>query len=99
VVPIGRHPQQLPTLLEALARLRMEPAVPLLEAVRAGNHLPWGISCVCFSAENGGGTASFLEYFGRRHVPAILFVTRPGVGAVQTNVRPLDAILLEEPAA
>ena len=99
VVPIGRHPQQLPTVLEALARLRMEPAVPLLEAVRAGNHLPWGISCVCFSAENGGGTASFLEYFGRRHVPVILFVTRPGVGAVQANARPLEAILLEEPAA
>jgi len=97
-VPIGRHPQQLPAILELLARLSMKPAAALLDAVRAGNHLPWGISCLCFSLENGGGTVSVLDYFARRHVPAILFVTRPGVGAAQADVRPLETILLEERA-
>ena len=64
-VPIGRHPRQLPSILELLARLSMNPAASLLDAIRAGNHLPWGISCLCFSAENAGGTISALEYFGK----------------------------------
>lgn len=98
VVPIGRHPQQLPTILELLARLAMKPTARLLDAVRDGNHLPWGISCLCFSVENGGGTASVLDYFARRHVPAILFVTRPGGRTAQADARPLETILLEEPA-
>jgi len=98
VVPIGRHPQQLPTILELLARLRMTSTAPLLDAVRAGNHLPWGISCLCFSLENGGGTLSVLDYFARRHVPAILFVTRPGGGGAQVDARALETILLEERA-
>jgi uncharacterized protein (DUF58 family) len=98
VVPIGRHPQQLPTILELLARLGMKPTASLLDAVRAGNHLPWGISCLCFSVENGGGTVSVLDYFARRHVPAILFVTRPGGPAAQADARPLETILLEERA-
>jgi uncharacterized protein (DUF58 family) len=98
VVPIGRHPQQLPTILEVLARLTVKPTAPLVDAVRAGNHLPWGISCLCFSVANGGGTASALEYFARRHVPAILFVTRQGGEAAPADVRPLETILLEERA-
>ena len=76
----------------------MKPVASLLDAVRAGNHLPWGISCLCFSVENGGDTVSVLDYFARRHVPAILFVTRPGVGGAQADVRPLETILLEERA-
>ena len=96
VVPIGRNPQQLPSLLELLARLSMTPAAPLLDAVRAGTHLPWGISCLCFSVENAGGTIFALDYFARRRVPVILFVARPGGGSAQADVRPLEGILLEE---
>jgi uncharacterized protein (DUF58 family) len=96
VVPIGRHPQHLPSILELLARLSMQPAAPLLAAVRARNHLPWGISCLCFALENAGGTISAVDYFARRHVPVILFVARPGSGVAQADVRPLQGILLEE---
>lgn len=94
MVPIGRHPRQLPSILELLARLRMTPTAPLLDAVRAGNHLPWGILCLCFSVDNGGGTNSLVDYFGRRHVPTILFVARPGGG----GGRLVEDILLEERA-
>lgn len=98
-VPIGRHPQQLPTILEALARLSMKPMALLLDIIRGGNHLPWGVSCLGFSADSGGGTASVLDYFARRHVPVILFVTRPEDGAPHADVRPLESILLKERAA
>lgn len=98
LVPIGRHPRQLPAILELLARLGMQPAAPLLDALRAGNHLPWGLSCLCFSLDTGGGAASVLDYFAQRQVPAILFVARPGGGGGQAAVRPLEGILLEERA-
>jgi uncharacterized protein (DUF58 family) len=94
LVPIGRHPRQLPSILELLARLSMKPTARLLDAVRAGNHLPWGISCLCFSVDHGGGAIALLDYFGRRHVPVILFVARPGGG----GGRPVEDILLEERA-
>jgi uncharacterized protein (DUF58 family) len=96
VVPIGRHPQHLPSLLELLARLRRRPSAPLLDVIRAGNHLPWGISCLCFAAENSGGTTSVLDYFARHHVPVILFVSRPGNEGAPPDVRPVQGIFLEE---
>ncbi len=98
VVPIGRHPEHLPSILELLARLSMKPVASLLDAVRAGNHLPWGISCLCFAAENAGGTTPALDYFARHHVPVILFVARPGSGGTQADVRPVQGIFLEERA-
>ncbi len=98
VVPIGRHPQHLSSVLELLARLSMKAVAPLLDAVRAGNHLPWGISCLCFSFAKDRGTASALDYLARRHVPAILFVASPGGEEAQADVRLLRGILLEEQA-
>ncbi len=94
--PIGRHPQHLSAILELLARLRMKPVAPLLDAVRAGNRLPWGISCLCFSFEKDEGTTAALDYFAWRHVPVILFVARPGGEGVPADVRPLQGILLAE---
>jgi hypothetical protein len=49
VVPITRNPGQLPSMLEVLARLRMEPAEALLEILRRGPALPWGTSCLYFA--------------------------------------------------
>lgn len=99
VVPMGRHPQQLPTILEALARLGMQPTAPLLDTIRGGNNLPWGVSCLCFSADGGGGTGSLLGYLAHRHVPVILFAAHPDDGAAHADVRPLESIFLGERAA
>jgi uncharacterized protein (DUF58 family) len=98
-VPIGRHPKQLPAILELLARLGRKPTAPLLDVVRAGNHFPWGISCLCFSADTGQETVSLLDYFAHRHVPAILFAARPEGAAAHLDVRPVESLLLEERSA
>ena len=97
-VPIGRHPQHLPSILERLARLSLTPAAPFLDAVRAGDHLRSGISCLCFAVETAGGTLAALDYFAHRHVPVILFVARPGGSGAQADVRPLEGLFLEERA-
>jgi uncharacterized protein (DUF58 family) len=99
VVPIGRNAQHLPSLLELLARLKMEPATALVEVLRNGMQLPWGTTCICFSLERQGGVVPVVEYFRRRHVPVILFVSRPGGAgdkgdSGQADVRLLDEILL-----
>ncbi len=92
IVPVARHARQLPAILETLARLVMVPRAPLLDAFRAGDHLPGGITCLCFSADDGGGEA-VLEYFTRRRVPVILFVARPAGGA-RTDARPVETLFL-----
>jgi hypothetical protein len=77
----------------------MKPTAPLLDTVRGGNHLPWGVSCLCFSADAGASMTALLDYFTRRHVPVIVFATRPDNGAANADVRPLESIVLGERAA
>ena len=100
--PIGRGPHQLPAILEILARLSMEPVAPLLDLLRNGSGLPWGVSCICLAREREGGIQPALEHLARRRVPVIFFASQPNAagragspGRVDVrDVRPLDAILL-----
>lgn len=68
-VPVGRHPGQLSAILEVLARLRMEPKLAFLEALRGGARSLWDTSCVCFAYEDDGAGRAVEEHFGRRRVP------------------------------
>ena len=103
-VPIGRGPQQLPAILELLARLSMEPAAPLLDILRNGSGLPWGVSCICLAQNAEGGILPAVEHLARRRVPVIFFASQPGGqgqagGPGRADTRPLDTILLEGDAA
>jgi len=69
VVPVARNPRQLSSLLEALARVRMEPVRNLVETFRLHLRLPHGISCLYFSLENNEAARAARMYFTRRQVP------------------------------
>ena len=69
VVPVARNPRQLSSLLEALARVRMEPVRNLVETFRLHLRLPHGISCLYFSLENNEAARAARGYFTRRQVP------------------------------
>lgn len=77
IVPVTRNDQQLPTILEVLARLEMIPERDIKETVRRGLTDAWGISCALFSFEADEDVYSVREYLGRRHTPAVFFVYRP----------------------
>jgi hypothetical protein len=85
-VQVGRHPGQLSAILEVLARLRMEPRVAFLEALRGGPRSLWDTSCVCFAYEEDGAGRAVEEHFGRRRVPVtsvVCHVSPPAEGEVR----------------
>jgi uncharacterized protein (DUF58 family) len=102
MLPVARNPQQLAALLEALARLRMEPARDLIDMMRLHLRLPWGISCLYFSLEEGEVVRAAREFFTHRRIPVLFFVSQavPGSGEVRSMrggaVRGLDEIRVME---
>ena len=74
---VTRNQKQLPTILEALARVRMEPGGDLIDTMRRGLNLPWGTTCLYFTLEEAGPALFAREYFMGRRTPVMLFVCRP----------------------
>jgi uncharacterized protein (DUF58 family) len=79
ILPIGRSPQQLPSTLEILARLKMRADGNLADILCRTLQLPWGVSCVHFSYEQDEGTIAALQYFSQRRIPMIFVVCSPRV--------------------
>ena len=77
IVPIARNRQQLPAILELLARLQMEPKGDLIDTLRRGLEVHWGISCVHFSYEEDGTVLAAEQYFKHRKTPVMFFVCQP----------------------
>jgi uncharacterized protein (DUF58 family) len=86
ILPVTRNPQQLTALLEALARLRMEPALDLIEMMRRHLRLPWGISCIYFALEEDGVVRAAREFFTHRRIPVLFFISRPFSGSGETRL-------------
>jgi uncharacterized protein (DUF58 family) len=74
VLPIGRSPQQLPSILEILARLKMRSNGNLVDTLYRALALPWGVSCVHFSCEQDERTRATAQYFSHRRIPIIFVV-------------------------
>ena len=77
VVPIARNRQQLPAVLEVLARLQMESTGDLINLLRCGLEAHWGISCVHFSYREDGTILAAQQYFRHRRTPVMFFVCEP----------------------
>jgi uncharacterized protein (DUF58 family) len=86
IVPVTRNPQQLTCLLEALARLQMEPAQGLIDMIRLHVSLPWGLSCLYFTLTEESGARAAREYFTHRRTPMVLFVSRPVPTSTEDSV-------------
>jgi hypothetical protein len=73
IVSVTRNPRQLTILLEALARVRMEPARGLIDTFRLYLRVPWGVSCLYFALEKDETARMAKEYFTQRWVPFRFF--------------------------
>ena len=71
-VPVTRSPGQVAVILEALARLGIEPAGTVSDMLHAVN-IPWGTSCVYFSLEEDDETTLARDYLKRRNIPVLFF--------------------------
>lgn len=76
ILPMGRSPQQLPSILEILARLKMRTKGNLEDTLYRALELPWGVSCVYFSYEQDEATLATAQYFSHRRIPMIFVVCR-----------------------
>ena len=86
IVPVTRNPQQLTTLLEALARMQMEPVQDLLAVFRHHLRLPWGISCLYFALEKDEAARTAKEYFTQRRIPFLFFTGHPFSDSAEARV-------------
>ena len=77
IVPIARNRQQLASILEVLARLQMEPKGDLIDTLRRGLEVHWGMSCVHFSYKEDGTVVAAEQYFKHRKTPVMFFVCQP----------------------
>jgi uncharacterized protein (DUF58 family) len=77
VLPLVRSPQQLSSILELLARLKMRAEGRLVDRLYRALKLPWGVSCVHFSYEQDEAALVTAQYFSRRRIPMIFVVCSP----------------------
>ncbi len=102
VLPIATNPEQISAILEFLARLNMEAQGNLLDTLRRGLDMPWGVSCVWFCHEKEETALGAKEYFSHRKTPVVFYPCRPGAipdedgdGMQKTIDRPGDNVRVE----
>jgi uncharacterized protein (DUF58 family) len=81
IIPITQSPMQLSLILEAFARVTMESEGRLVDILSRGSNLPWGVSCLTFSYEQGEASSDLKAYLRNRKIPTAFVYARkpPGV--------------------
>jgi hypothetical protein len=103
LLPIGRSPQQVASILEILARLKMKAYGSLVDTLNRIPALPWGVSCLHFSYQRGEETLGAGQFLSHKRIPPIFVVCtcpHPGEGDRGTpegTIVRLDEIRIEEP--
>jgi uncharacterized protein (DUF58 family) len=101
ILPLASGPQQLPAILEVLAKLDMESTGNMAELFFCGINFPWGTSCVHFSYQHDGTTFATGEFFRRRKIPVVFLVCQSppaqeeSVGNIRGRTYHLDEICLQ----
>jgi uncharacterized protein (DUF58 family) len=78
LLPIAANREQIPAVLELLARLNMEAQDNLLDILRGGLNMPWGVSCAWFCYEKDETALKAKEYFFHRRTPVVFYPFRLG---------------------
>lgn len=104
VVPLGRHPLRLQSVLEVLARAEMKPEQELIQLIRTCRTLSRNMACLCFSHSLDERTRALDHHLFRRNIPGV-FVTctkKSDDLTAETSLRgkvlPLESIRLDREA-
>lgn len=81
LVPIARSNQQLPVIMEVLARLQMKSRVRIKDALDSGTALTWGLSCVYLCYQDDHTVDIMQEYFRQCRTPVVFLVCHSRQGA------------------
>jgi uncharacterized protein (DUF58 family) len=85
-VPTARNPQQIPAILELLARLQMRADGDFKDVLSRRLALSWGISCVHFACGEED-LLSAKEYLAWRKIPAVFLVSRSRIYSAEESLR------------
>jgi len=76
VLPVAGNRRQLPKILELLARLQMKSSEAVVDILRRGVRLPWGVSCITFSYDSKPSAKDLSAFFRYRNIPQVSIVCR-----------------------
>jgi len=76
VVPAGRNPKQVSTILEVLARLQMKQTTRRSSIVHQGIWPQRGVHYAYFCYQNGQGSDEMISYCQKHGIPLTIFVWR-----------------------
>jgi uncharacterized protein (DUF58 family) len=97
VLPIGRGAQQIPAILETMARIQMRPAGKMKDILRRGLSLPWGTTGVSFTYDSGESCKEISSFFNHRRAPTVSIVCRlNSTSASDERLVPGDVITLQD---
>jgi len=71
-VAISRSSQQVSTILETLARLRLECREDFIDTINVAGAVPWGTTCLCLSLDEDRGSRIIVEYLKRWKTPVVM---------------------------
>ena len=74
-VAISRSSQQVSTVLETLARLRLECREDFIDTIKVAGSVPWGTTCLCLSLDEDTGSRIIVEYLKRWKTPVVILTT------------------------
>lgn len=87
-LPVARGPQQLSSILEILARVRMAKKERLIDVLHNGLSLAWGVSCVHFSYHQDASTLTTENYLAsRRTQPLFVLCRYPEASADEYRIK------------
>jgi len=94
LVPVARNSRQLPEILEKMARFQMEPEAPLIDILRRGAKLSWGVSCLIFAYDSAALTGDLSGYFRYRKIPTLSVICRLSMSRGPNDERPAGNLML-----
>jgi uncharacterized protein (DUF58 family) len=100
LLPVARGPLHLSAILEILARVRMVRNGALIDLLRKGLSLTWGVSCVHFSYHQDASTLTAENYLTIRRIPPLFVVCLPPETSgdacrIQSRICCLDELRIE----
>jgi uncharacterized protein (DUF58 family) len=91
VVPISRTSAQVTSILEAMARLKMELREPFVDFLRHAVRLPAGTTCVYFTYKEDSAARVVMGHFKRRKTP-VIFYTYEDILALRGDLTSGDTV-------
>ena len=96
MTPTGQGPQQVPAVLEALARVQMKPGKTLAQTMHQAVLAVRGVSCICFACENTLELNDMRRACRQKQIPLGMFVLQQHDASVTENENAADIPLIRE---